>query len=268
MLAPIAGRPAPAGPDRSAVTRDATPSASTPPRGLPTGDGGTPSTAPTALPNRPGPNNRPNQPDPHLRLRQAVPSDLGFWRPGRLDQLHLRPGRQPPDPRSQGTQISYAYDHADRITSAGATSYTIDAIGNVTVRGPDTLSYDQANRLTSIDFSAAPPIQLRLRRRRQARQQDGRLHDHQLRLRRQSWPAGRARGWRPRATSGASAWRTRSRAAPALVYHVDGLGSVRAITDSHQSRRPDLRVGRVRRPNRHVRRLDPAVRLHRRAARP
>ncbi len=41
---------------------------------------------------------------------------------------------------------NYPYDRADRITAAGATSYTVNANGNLTARGSDTFAYDQANR--------------------------------------------------------------------------------------------------------------------------
>ena len=46
---------------------------------------------------------------------------------------------------------------ADRMTSAttpsSGTSYTVNAVGNMTARGSDTLAYDQANRWSNIDFS-------------------------------------------------------------------------------------------------------------------
>jgi hypothetical protein len=32
-----------------------------------------------------------------------------------------------------------------------ATSYTVDAVGNMTARGADCLAYDQANRLKTLD---------------------------------------------------------------------------------------------------------------------
>jgi hypothetical protein len=35
----------------------------------------------------------------------------------------------------------------------GAASYTVDAVGNMTMRGSHTLASDQANRLTGINFS-------------------------------------------------------------------------------------------------------------------
>ena len=47
-----------------------------------------------------------------------------------------------------GLPTDYSYDRANRITAAGGVSYTVDANGNLTVRGPDTFAYDAANRLT------------------------------------------------------------------------------------------------------------------------
>jgi YD repeat-containing protein len=44
-----------------------------------------------------------------------------------------------------GTPTSSSYDRADRITGAGAVSYSVDANGNLVVRGADTFGYDQAN---------------------------------------------------------------------------------------------------------------------------
>ena len=54
-----------------------------------------------------------------------------------------------------GDTTSYAYDKAERILSAGSTSYTVTANGNVTTRGTDTFAYDQANRLTSATIGGA-----------------------------------------------------------------------------------------------------------------
>ena len=49
---------------------------------------------------------------------------------------------------SRGGTTNYAYDKADRILSEGSITVTVDANGNETARGPDTFQYDQANRLT------------------------------------------------------------------------------------------------------------------------
>jgi len=53
-----------------------------------------------------------------------------------------------------GNSTSYSYDKADRILTAGSTSYTVNAAGNVTARGSDAFGFDQANRLTSATTSA------------------------------------------------------------------------------------------------------------------
>ncbi len=49
----------------------------------------------------------------------------------------------------RGTPTAYTYDRADRILTAGATPYVVNANGNTTGRGVDTFGYDQANRLAS-----------------------------------------------------------------------------------------------------------------------
>lgn len=52
--------------------------------------------------------------------------------------------------RPSRSTTSYSYDKADRITAVGTTSYSVDGAGNLTAQGFDsTMTYDQANRLTS-----------------------------------------------------------------------------------------------------------------------
>jgi YD repeat-containing protein len=46
----------------------------------------------------------------------------------------------------RGSSTSYTYDRADRILTAGATSYTVNANGNTTARGAD--SFRASNRTT------------------------------------------------------------------------------------------------------------------------
>ena len=46
-----------------------------------------------------------------------------------------------------GGTTNYTYDRADRITTAGPTSITVNAVGATTARGTDTFAYDQINRL-------------------------------------------------------------------------------------------------------------------------
>jgi RHS repeat-associated protein len=54
-----------------------------------------------------------------------------------------------------GTTTLYNYDRADRITSAGSTTITMNAVGATTARGTDTFSYDQANRLKTATVAGA-----------------------------------------------------------------------------------------------------------------
>lgn len=54
-----------------------------------------------------------------------------------------------------GGTIAYTYDRADRITAAGSTSITVNANGNITVKGADTFAYDQANRPTTANVAGS-----------------------------------------------------------------------------------------------------------------
>ena len=57
---------------------------------------------------------------------------------------------------------AYTYDKADRITSAGGVTYTVNATGNLTSRVGgsvnDSFTHDQANRLTVSSIGGAPTI--------------------------------------------------------------------------------------------------------------
>jgi RHS repeat-associated protein len=46
-----------------------------------------------------------------------------------------------------GTTTAYTYDRADRILTAGGTTVSVDANGNLTANGADAFDFDQANRL-------------------------------------------------------------------------------------------------------------------------
>jgi RHS repeat-associated protein len=52
-----------------------------------------------------------------------------------------------------GSTTTYTYDRADRILTAGGTNYTVNNAGNETGRGSDSFTYDQANRLSSTTTS-------------------------------------------------------------------------------------------------------------------
>jgi RHS repeat-associated protein len=128
------------------------------------------------------------------------------------------------------TSISYAYDRADRISSAGAASYTVNANGNLTARGSDSFSYDQANRLTSTTVGSTTASYVYDGAGKRASKTVSSttasyVYDVNRGLpvlleddtRRYVWGLGLAY----MVESGA-----------ALVYHTDGLGSVRAVTNS------------------------------------
>jgi RHS repeat-associated protein len=64
-------------------------------------------------------------------------------------------------PGTGGTEtVAYAYDRADRIRSAGDATFTVDANGNITSRttplATETFTYDQANRLTGVSIAGVP----------------------------------------------------------------------------------------------------------------
>ncbi|MGH7358851.1 MAG: RHS repeat-associated core domain-containing protein, partial [Candidatus Rokuibacteriota bacterium] len=130
---------------------------------------------------------------------------------------------------TRGTATNYAYDRADRISTAGTTSYTVNANGNLTARGSDSFAYDQANRLKQAIVGSATTTY--------------------------AWDG---EGKRASATTGSNTTRwvyDASRGLPVLledgtrkyvwglglayavegsnldVYHADGLGSMRGITD-------------------------------------
>jgi RHS repeat-associated protein len=86
----------------------------------------------------------------HLsRLVSAVDPDVSTTYT--YDPVGNRTRRLRATPRGSET-TDYGYDRADRIQAAGATTYNVDANGNIVSRsgllGPDTFVYDQANRLT------------------------------------------------------------------------------------------------------------------------
>jgi RHS repeat-associated protein len=51
--------------------------------------------------------------------------------------------------KTAGPTTAYTYDRADRMLTAGSSSVTVNANGNITSRGSDTFGFNQANRLTT-----------------------------------------------------------------------------------------------------------------------
>jgi RHS repeat-associated protein len=130
---------------------------------------------------------------------------------------------------TRGSATSYTYDRADRITAAGRTSYTVNANGNLTARGADTFGYDQANGLKTATVGATTASY--------AWDGDGKratatvnaattsyLYDVNQELPVVLEDGTRKYVWGPGlgyAVSGSAL----------EVYHTDGLGSTRALTD-------------------------------------
>lgn len=235
-LAPIPPPPLQPAPGALPTPHPLTPSAA--PGALPTPHPLTPTAVPSGLPSRPG--------------VAATTQTLvyGYDRLYRLTSASGGPAGSTTytyDPvgnrltRTRGSvATTYSYDRADRIASAttptSGTSYTVDAVGNMTMRGSDALSYDQANRLTGINFSSPSTLDASY-----AYDGDGKrtsktvgstttsyVYDANRSLpvlledgsRRYVWGLGLA---------------YEVEASAALVYHVDGLGSVRAITNASKA---------------------------------
>lgn len=71
----------------------------------------------------------------------------------RLSQESTVNGLEPALNGSEGSTVSYVYDDANRLASAGGQSYTFDANGNLLNDGLNTYAYDTANRLSAVNGS-------------------------------------------------------------------------------------------------------------------
>ena len=240
---------------------------STPPTGLPSDHGGTASTAPTGLPAThldPGsastpPTALPNRAGSSSPISQTL--SYGYDKLYRLTTASGGPAGATSytyDPVGNrltrtraATTTTYAYDRADRITSAttpsSGTSYTVNAIGNMTARGSDTLAAacpeergDQVNRLTQTTVGSTTATY--------AYDGDGKrasktcqLHHHSLPVRRQPWVAGAPGGRDPALRLGSGAGlRGRGHRRAGVPCRWARLGP--RPDRRHQSRRPNVRV--------------------------
>ena len=131
---------------------------------------------------------------------------------------------------SLGNRGDYSYDRADRITSAGSTTYTVDANGNLTARGSDTFTYDQASRLKSTSVSGTGSTYAydgdgKRTSKTVGGTQTGYLYDVNASL-----PVLLDDGTHKYVWGLGLAFAVDTSGNP-IVYHTDGLGSVRALTD-------------------------------------
>jgi len=132
-----------------------------------------------------------------------------------------------------GTLTSYGYDRADRITAAGSTTYSVNANGNETARGPDTLSYDQANRLTSAIVGGVTSTYVYDGDGRRISKTVGGVTTTYVYDVGGSLPIVLDDGSRKYVWgAGGLAYSVDKTTAATQVYHTDGVGSVRALTDN------------------------------------
>ena len=125
---------------------------------------------------------------------------------------------------------NYSYDRADQIQTAGATTYTVNANGNLTMRDADSFAYDQANRLISATVGGTTTTYAYDGDgRRASKTIDGMtsyINDINAAL-----PQVLTDGTFKYVYGLSLAYAVDS-SANVQVYHIDGLGSVRALTDA------------------------------------
>jgi RHS repeat-associated protein len=130
-----------------------------------------------------------------------------------------------------GTSTSYTYDRADRLTSAGSAGVTVDANGNLTAKGSDSFGFDQANQLTRATVSGTTETYTYDGDGTRATRQVGSGPVTQ-------YVADVANGLPVTIDDGVRKYVYGNGLAYAVsgssveVYHADGLGSVRALTDA------------------------------------
>ncbi len=140
-----------------------------------------------------------------------------------------------------GTQTGYSYDRADRITSAGSVSYTVNANGNLVARGADSFGYDQANRLKSATVGSTGATYSYDGDGKRSSKTAGSTATNYVYDVNASLPVLLDDGARKYVWGLGLAYAVDSSGNP-IVYHTDGLGSVQALTAACRA----LSVGETR----------------------
>ena len=130
---------------------------------------------------------------------------------------------------SSKTSPSYSYDRADRIKTAGSTSYTVNTDGNLVARGSDSFGYDQANRLKSASVSGTNSTYSYDGDGKRASKTVGSTQTSYTYDVDASLPVLLDDGTHKYVWGLGLAFAVDTSGNP-LVYHADGLGSVRALT--------------------------------------
>jgi YD repeat-containing protein len=126
--------------------------------------------------------------------------------------------------------VAFTYDRADRVLTAGAASDTVDANGNLTVRGSDTFAYDQANHLKTATVGGAASSYAYDGDGKRVSSTTGGSTTSYVYDANRSLPVVLSDGSRKYVWGLGLAYSVDGSGAIS-VSHADGLGSVRALTD-------------------------------------
>src|SRR5207249_1707986 len=131
-----------------------------------------------------------------------------------------------------GTPTSYNYDAANRLTTAGGTIYTPDANGNTTARGGDTFGFDAANRLVQATIAGTTSTYAYDGDGKRASTTTGATTTRYVYDVAGDLPLLLDDGTRKYVWGADGLAYSVDTANTLTVYHTDGLGSVRALTDA------------------------------------
>jgi RHS repeat-associated protein len=127
---------------------------------------------------------------------------------------------------------SYTYDRADRILTARSVADTVNANGNPTGRGSDSFAYDQANRLTSATVGGTTSTYVYDGDGKRVSQTVGGTTTSYVYDVNTALPVVLTDGTLKYVYGNGLAYAVDG-SGNVQVYHTDGLGSVRAITDAN-----------------------------------
>jgi RHS repeat-associated protein len=130
------------------------------------------------------------------------------------------------------TPTAYTYDKADRILTVGGQIYTVDNDGNLTAYPSATLAYDQANRLKTFVTGGTTTTYAYDGDSKRASKTVGSTSTSYAYDVNRSLPVVLTDGTLKYVWGNGLAYATNTSGAVRNVYHTDGLGSVRAITDA------------------------------------
>jgi RHS repeat-associated protein len=130
-----------------------------------------------------------------------------------------------------GITASYSYDRADRITQAGQLTLSVNAAGNETARGVDSFGYDQANRLISATVAGVVSAYKYDGDGKRVSKTAGSTTTNYVYDVGGGLPVLLDDGTRKYIWGKGLAYTIDKANGGVAVYHSDGLGSVRAITD-------------------------------------